>query len=63
MQSHISPSSTETTRGGALTALASGRIARGGYTSTSRAQPYDRGYQHGWLLADEIRAAINRLSS
>jgi hypothetical protein len=61
MQSDSNPSLTETSRGAARCG-AGFREDRDGWIYVHVAgTPYDRGYQHGWLLADEIRAAINAI--
>ena len=61
MQSHSDPSLTETSLG--VTRYGAGfREDREGWIYVHVAgTPYERGYQHGWLLADEIRAAIKAI--
>ena len=61
MQSHISPSLTETTREAARCGPGFREDREGWIYVHIAGTPYDRGYQHGWLLADEIRAAIKSI--
>ena len=57
MQSHSDPSLTETSLG--VTRYGAGfredRVQGWIYVHVA-GTPYERGYQHGWLLADEILA-------